>query len=267
MEDLKLQLQKQLIANVIRDRCARDNNIIFNEALCEQDRIVRFTTPFLRSLFHTDKENTAHGNIGDIAMYEVYIAPNSLSIACLVCEKNVAKQDRAIFEILSKCYTFGNVAGKLYSLREWEFAEEDNLDNLFATFDDFLKNELSSFEKSIADFIDEAKHKDALYTEGAQEMFFGSKYERNAKARAACLSHYGTACTICGIDFEKVYGPEFAGIIEVHHIVPLHKISKEYVVDPIHDLIPLCPNCHAVIHHKKDSVYTVEEIKKLRHRQ
>jgi len=36
----------------------------------------------------------------------------------------------------------------------------------------------------------------------------------------------------------------------VHHLVPISKIGKKYRVDPIKDLRPVCPNCHAVIHLK-----------------
>jgi 5-methylcytosine-specific restriction protein A len=55
------------------------------------------------------------------------------------------------------------------------------------------------------------------------------------------------------MSFEKTYGPEFKDIIEVHHIVPLNQIGEAYVVDPINDLIPVCPNCHTAIHSKHGS--------------
>ena len=70
------------------------------------------------------------------------------------------------------------------------------------------------------------------------------------------IAHYGTACQICGFDFGKAYGPAFAGKIEVHHIVPLSEIREDYAVDPIHDLIPVCSNCHTALHSKKDGVQT-----------
>jgi 5-methylcytosine-specific restriction protein A len=31
--------------------------------------------------------------------------------------------------------------------------------------------------------------------------------------------------------------------------VPLSQVRKEYQVNPATDLVPVCPNCHAVIHH------------------
>ena len=46
----------------------------------------------------------------------------------------------------------------------------------------------------------------------------------------------------------------------MHHIVPLSEIRKEYKLDPIKDLIPVCPNCHAIIHKTKPAL-KVDELK------
>ena len=55
-------------------------------------------------------------------------------------------------------------------------------------------------------------------------------------------------CSICGFDFEKNYGELGKGFIHVHHIVPVSKIGPNYIIDPVKDLIPVCPNCHAMLH-------------------
>jgi 5-methylcytosine-specific restriction protein A len=49
-------------------------------------------------------------------------------------------------------------------------------------------------------------------------------------------------------------------IIHVHHIVPVSSIGEKYKVDPINDLIPVCPNCHAVFH-LSDPPHTIDEVK------
>lgn len=90
-----------------------------------------------------------------------------------------------------------------------------------------------------------------------------TRYERNREAREACIAHYGARCAICGFDFKEAYGDDFKGIIQVHHIVPISEIGAEYVVDPIKDLIPVCPNCHAAIHSKSEGVYTPDELRAL----
>lgn len=101
-----------------------------------------------------------------------------------------------------------------------------------------------------------------LYEEGKATEIFVNRYERNQKAKLECKKHYGTTCHGCGFDFEKVYGSIVKGFIEVHHIVGLANIGKRYTVDPVTDLIPLCSNCHSVIHMTKPAL-TIEELKKL----
>lgn len=86
------------------------------------------------------------------------------------------------------------------------------------------------------------------YLEGAVTEVLVNVYERNPKAREACIKHYGTDCQACGLNFEQVYGAFAAGFIHVHHQKPLHAIGASYEVDPINDLIPLCPSCHSVVH-------------------
>jgi len=40
----------------------------------------------------------------------------------------------------------------------------------------------------------------------------------------------------------------------------ISSISKGYEVDPENDLVPVCPNCHAMLH-RHDPPYTVAELK------
>ena len=42
------------------------------------------------------------------------------------------------------------------------------------------------------------------------------------------------------------YGEIGEGFIHVHHIIPVSRlvIEKDYKINPIEDLIPVCPNCH-----------------------
>lgn len=104
---------------------------------------------------------------------------------------------------------------------------------------------------------------DQLFTEGAQCSIVADRYERSRSARQACLQANGTVCAICGFDFAKAYGAEFAGIIQVHHLTPISEIGHEHQVDPVHDLIPVCPNCHVALHSKPGGTYTPDELRAL----
>lgn len=87
-----------------------------------------------------------------------------------------------------------------------------------------------------------------VFWEGALKIVSVNVYERNPKARASCINHHGTTCSVCSFDFASVYGPAGDGFIHVHHVLPISSIGKSYVLDPIEDLRPVCPNCHAMLH-------------------
>jgi len=113
-------------------------------------------------------------------------------------------------------------------------------------------------KKEIEQYPDEQNGRIPYY-EGAQFSVVINKYERNLKAKKECLEHYKRICKICGFkDFES-YGSEI-GIIEVHHIIPLSEINEVYCVDPIKDLIPVCPNCHRALHSQRPPL-SIEELK------
>jgi 5-methylcytosine-specific restriction enzyme A len=86
------------------------------------------------------------------------------------------------------------------------------------------------------------------YVEGRRFKVTINGYERNPKARAACILHHGCKCKVCGFDFEKAYGAIGVGFIHVHHLVPASRTRGQYKIDPKTDLMPVCPNCHAMIH-------------------
>jgi 5-methylcytosine-specific restriction protein A len=113
-----------------------------------------------------------------------------------------------------------------------------------------------------ADEIDETKN----FYEGSAKQISINIYERNAEARAICIKKYGARCSVCGFDFGEKFGEIGAGFIHVHHLKPLSKIRKGYKLNPIEDLRPVCPNCHAMIHQRKPEPYSIEELKAILNR-
>ena len=100
----------------------------------------------------------------------------------------------------------------------------------------------------------------AGFPEGAASKVFVNRYERNQAAREACLQHYGRSCCVCGMSFGDIYGTIAATFIQVHHLRLVSELKGEYLVDPIKDLSPICPNCHAVVHLKKPP-FTIEQVR------
>lgn len=117
-----------------------------------------------------------------------------------------------------------------------------------------IKNKYYAAPKFGVSNIPEEIANPGRFLEGASTEISVNSYERNLNARKMCLEHYGYECQVCKFDFEKTYGQLGKKYIHVHHIVPLSDVSKEYKVNPINDLIPLCPNCHAIIHRTKPAL-------------
>ncbi len=103
---------------------------------------------------------------------------------------------------------------------------------------------------------------DHVYIEGAVRTVSVNAYERNPAARRKCIEAWGTKCSVCELEFEQCYGPIGTGFIHVHHLRPLSAIGEAYTLDPIRDLRPVCPNCHAMLH-RKTPPYTIDELKVL----
>ena len=89
-----------------------------------------------------------------------------------------------------------------------------------------------------------------FYEDATGKLVPVKRYERNPIARWECLKANGYRCKVCGFDSAQMYGDEFKNKIEVHHIVPISERDERYEIDPKKDLIPVCPNCHTMLHSK-----------------
>lgn len=98
----------------------------------------------------------------------------------------------------------------------------------------------------------------SLY-EGAVKRIAVNAYERSSAAREKCIFHYGCRCAACGLTLADKYGEAAQGLIHVHHLRQLADVNTKYQVDPIQDLRPVCPTCHAVIH-SQTPPFTIEEV-------
>lgn len=108
----------------------------------------------------------------------------------------------------------------------------------------------------------QTKREGKTHYEGTPVSVSLTIYERDREARAECLRHYGYSCSVCGFDFRSTYGEIGTDMIHVHHLVPVSSVHEPHAVDPIRDLRPICPNCHAVIH-RRQPPFSIEEVKRM----
>jgi len=98
--------------------------------------------------------------------------------------------------------------------------------------------------------------------EGAVARVSVNRYERDPLNRAACIMAQGLHCLVCGILLEDTYGPVGGGYIQVHHLTPVADMGPGYIVHPARDLIPVCPNCHAMMH-RRNPPYSPNELREM----
>jgi len=133
---------------------------------------------------------------------------------------------------------------------------EGNRPSLNADYYSLYKFDDVDIPSGFPDEVDDPQ----TYPEGKRKQYFVNVYERDQRARKVCLKKWGHDCYVCGMNFLRVYGPMGKEFIHVHHIKPLSEVREQYEVDGAKDLRPVCPNCHAMLHHGKHPL-GIEELR------
>ena len=98
---------------------------------------------------------------------------------------------------------------------------------------------------------------DEIVREGRVVLRNQRVYERSQRLRAAAIEefmHDGKLyCDCCNFEFSNFYGNNYGtSCIEIHHKKPLFMYEDDDMIRTIAqclpNLIPVCPNCHRVIH-------------------
>lgn len=106
-------------------------------------------------------------------------------------------------------------------------------------------------------------------SEGRKKTVTTQIYERSKLLRDIVVDFYTKngkiICEACGFDFYEMYGDLGLGYIEIHHQKPIFQYDdadfSRLVKQAAKDLIPLCSNCHRMIHRRKDRPLTMNELK------
>ena len=96
-----------------------------------------------------------------------------------------------------------------------------------------------------------------VITEGEETFVVTKSLQRSKRLRNAAISHFThdgvISCDCCGFVFESFYGKKYGvSCIEIHHIKPIFEYEgqgvEQTIENAIENLLPVCPNCHRVIH-------------------
>jgi len=147
---------------------------------------------------------------------------------------------------------------------EYLFSGDFNYDDVQSSFVDLAK-------------IGEQKQRILIYDEnlvieeGTRRVRNAQVYERSKKLREAAIRRYSInghlACSVCSFDFSTVYGERGRGYIEIHHQKPIFQYEEQdtakFLEQALQNVVPVCSNCHRMIHREKNAPMPVEELRQL----
>jgi 5-methylcytosine-specific restriction enzyme A len=170
----------------------------------------------------------------------------------------------------------------------WKSDFSDLLYSIFPKWHNIFKNDTPHIEKSPTIrfkkispvnksyeivFIDPSSIEQDIRSENLEEFeprkdgsvkeYYGKRYERIPANRQKAIEIHGTNCAVCGFNFIEFYGERGEGFIEIHHTKPLYLAEEAQAPNPNTDLLPVCSNCHRMIHRRSDDVLTIEELSNL----
>lgn len=99
------------------------------------------------------------------------------------------------------------------------------------------------------------------FKEGAEYFSNSKKLERSSAARKRAVELHGVNCAVCNLNFEAVYGDIGKEYIHIHHLTPISNAGYNEI-NPDTDLVPVCPNCHAMIH-KESPPIPIQKMKEI----
>jgi predicted HNH restriction endonuclease len=114
-------------------------------------------------------------------------------------------------------------------------------------------NEVESNKSKKVEIFDE----NIIINEGFKKTISINIYERSTKLRDAAIKAFTVkgeiSCDCCNFNFNSFYGHNIgSGYIEIHHIKPIFKYEEQeinkFIKDAIQNLVPVCSNCHRMIH-------------------
>ncbi|WP_066350461.1 HNH endonuclease [Aliarcobacter skirrowii] len=105
--------------------------------------------------------------------------------------------------------------------------------------------------------------------EGTQVVTQTNIYKRSKKLREEAIRYYTVddkiKCRVCCFNFEDFYGEYGRGFIEIHHQKPIFQFNgddtEQTITEALRNVIPVCSNCHRMIHRRRENPLSLEEIR------
>lgn len=131
---------------------------------------------------------------------------------------------------------------------------------------DYFANKMDSSERLIA-YEFGFEHTNTAFREGKNKLVTHLRKERNrqlvkqAKELWIKKTRGNVKCSICKFSFNDTYPEVSKDYIEAHHLKPISELEEDTIIS-IGELVPVCANCHRMLHHVKPWL-TIDELKEI----
>jgi len=240
-----------------------------------------FTSSFEHYKFIDWRQGDGKFDIGDVIFIYSTRPDSMIQHKCVVEDINLTypniRDDREYYKDPNGFLK--SITGKFMRLRleDQVYNSKLNLNNLMANGLNAaprgrVKIKPLLFKYIISHFSDdnqteeypETINNEDTYFEGIKRQVLVNKYERSSIARKKCLDFHKPICSVCDMNFAEKYGEIGKNFIHIHHRIPIHEIGIKYEINYEKDLIPVCPNCHAMLHRKiNDREPTIDELREI----
>lgn len=149
-----------------------------------------------------------------------------------------------------------------YEFVQYLFTNDFNFNDMI---DSFKSMNLPDNKNKKIKFLDE----NITITEGENKIIETKFYKRSKKLKNMAIEYYTKdgriKCKVCCFDFEDFYGDFGKGFIEIHHQKPVFMFEEneleKTIKDALDNVIPVCPNCHRMIHKRRTNYLSFKELK------
>lgn len=138
----------------------------------------------------------------------------------------------------------------LDEMESFDEAIELSVSSIIVPLSMLIQNILGSSYLDNQDNPDDQPFPPEFDVEGRQIYQMSKTHERSRANRALAIQFHGTTCQVCSFNFEATYGSISKGYVEIHHLLPVSLMEIPAMVDPRSDLVPLCANCHRMVHRR-----------------
>lgn len=130
----------------------------------------------------------------------------------------------------------------------------------------------NNFNEEQRESVVERDYSDLVIEEGYTKFVQVKTKTRSRKLVMAAKEHYSVDgkiyCSACNFNFEDFYGEFGRNYIEIHHLEPIFAREDNFeqsIAEALNNVVPVCANCHRIIHKKNDQLLSIPSLQELIH--